>query len=240
VIHHSTRPVAVLRGVEPQRCAISECIGLAKAHEDETGTAPVLQTSPKTWKRSSRSGSRGIRARGRTNLRLQLHHRGRTQRSNGLAFPGRRTGNSRRCRDRRFDYHDRRTGSWCVSGQDFSAAGTSAGVHRPVVERRASVSGVARHATTGRPHRGIARSERQPAPIRGPVGRRNGAARRLCCRDSESPRLPASARPFGCTALRRAISSGATATGSNTVIRIISARKATATERETYRQRWTR
>ena len=42
VIEHGTRPVAILRAVEPLRRTVAECIALAKAHEEETGTAPVL------------------------------------------------------------------------------------------------------------------------------------------------------------------------------------------------------
>jgi antitoxin (DNA-binding transcriptional repressor) of toxin-antitoxin stability system len=36
------RPVAVLRAAEPARRTISQSIALAKAHEEETGEAPVL------------------------------------------------------------------------------------------------------------------------------------------------------------------------------------------------------
>jgi antitoxin (DNA-binding transcriptional repressor) of toxin-antitoxin stability system len=42
VIEHDARPVAVLHAAEPVRRTISECIALAKAHEEETGKAPVL------------------------------------------------------------------------------------------------------------------------------------------------------------------------------------------------------
>jgi antitoxin (DNA-binding transcriptional repressor) of toxin-antitoxin stability system len=42
VIEHGRRPVAVLHAVEPVQCSLSACIALAKAHEEETGTAPVL------------------------------------------------------------------------------------------------------------------------------------------------------------------------------------------------------
>jgi antitoxin (DNA-binding transcriptional repressor) of toxin-antitoxin stability system len=42
VIEHGTRPIAVLRAAEPRGSTVSECIALAKAHEEETGTAPVL------------------------------------------------------------------------------------------------------------------------------------------------------------------------------------------------------
>ena len=42
VIETDARPVAVLRAAEPVRRTISECIALAKAHEEETGKAPVL------------------------------------------------------------------------------------------------------------------------------------------------------------------------------------------------------
>jgi antitoxin (DNA-binding transcriptional repressor) of toxin-antitoxin stability system len=42
VIEHDARPVAVLHAAEPVRRTISECIALAKTHEEETGKAPVL------------------------------------------------------------------------------------------------------------------------------------------------------------------------------------------------------
>jgi antitoxin (DNA-binding transcriptional repressor) of toxin-antitoxin stability system len=42
VIEHDARPVAVLHAAEPVRRTISECIALAKIHEEETGKAPVL------------------------------------------------------------------------------------------------------------------------------------------------------------------------------------------------------
>jgi antitoxin (DNA-binding transcriptional repressor) of toxin-antitoxin stability system len=42
IIENGERPVAVLHAAEPERRSISECIALAKAHEEETGKAPVL------------------------------------------------------------------------------------------------------------------------------------------------------------------------------------------------------
>jgi antitoxin (DNA-binding transcriptional repressor) of toxin-antitoxin stability system len=42
IIENDARPVAVLHAAEPARRSISECIALAKAHEEETGKAPVL------------------------------------------------------------------------------------------------------------------------------------------------------------------------------------------------------
>lgn len=42
VIERDARPVAVLHAAEPVRRTISECIALAKAHEEETGKAPIL------------------------------------------------------------------------------------------------------------------------------------------------------------------------------------------------------
>lgn len=44
VIHISEAEAAsdVLHTAEPMRRTISECIALAKAHEEETGKAPVL------------------------------------------------------------------------------------------------------------------------------------------------------------------------------------------------------
>jgi len=41
VIENGERPVAVLHAAEPVRRNISECIELAKAHEEETGKAPI-------------------------------------------------------------------------------------------------------------------------------------------------------------------------------------------------------
>jgi antitoxin (DNA-binding transcriptional repressor) of toxin-antitoxin stability system len=42
IIENGARPVAILHAAEPIRRTISEGIALAKAHEEETGTAPVL------------------------------------------------------------------------------------------------------------------------------------------------------------------------------------------------------
>jgi antitoxin (DNA-binding transcriptional repressor) of toxin-antitoxin stability system len=42
VIENGTLPVAVIHTPVPPRRAISECIALAKKHEEETGEAPVL------------------------------------------------------------------------------------------------------------------------------------------------------------------------------------------------------
>lgn len=42
VIESDTYPAAVLRAAEPLRRSISECIALAKKHEEETGESPVL------------------------------------------------------------------------------------------------------------------------------------------------------------------------------------------------------
>lgn len=42
IIESGKRPVAVLHAAEPERRSISECIALARAHEEETGKAPVL------------------------------------------------------------------------------------------------------------------------------------------------------------------------------------------------------
>jgi hypothetical protein len=43
VIQHEDRPVAVVRPAGRVRPTISECIALAKAHEEETGDAPILE-----------------------------------------------------------------------------------------------------------------------------------------------------------------------------------------------------
>ena len=42
IIENGAQPVAVLHAAEPVRRSISECIALAKAHEEETCKAPVL------------------------------------------------------------------------------------------------------------------------------------------------------------------------------------------------------
>lgn len=42
VIENDARPVAVVHPAEPLRRTVSECIALAKAREEETGEAPVL------------------------------------------------------------------------------------------------------------------------------------------------------------------------------------------------------
>ena len=42
VIKKGERPVAVLHAAEPVRRSVSDCIALAKAHEEETGKATVL------------------------------------------------------------------------------------------------------------------------------------------------------------------------------------------------------
>lgn len=42
VIERDAQPVAVVRAPALVRRTISECIALAKAHEEETGTAPTL------------------------------------------------------------------------------------------------------------------------------------------------------------------------------------------------------
>ena len=42
VIERDAQPVAILRAASPVRRTISECIALAKAHEEETGLAPTL------------------------------------------------------------------------------------------------------------------------------------------------------------------------------------------------------
>lgn len=42
VIERDAQPLAVVRAPAPVRRTISECIALAKAHEEETGHAPTL------------------------------------------------------------------------------------------------------------------------------------------------------------------------------------------------------
>ncbi len=42
MIESGKRPIAVLHAAEPVRRTISECIAFARAHEEETRKAPVL------------------------------------------------------------------------------------------------------------------------------------------------------------------------------------------------------
>lgn len=42
IIESNERPVAVLHAAEPLRRTISECIAMAKKHEEESGKVPVL------------------------------------------------------------------------------------------------------------------------------------------------------------------------------------------------------
>jgi len=42
IIENGKQPVPVLHAAEPVRRSISECITLARLHEEETGKAPVL------------------------------------------------------------------------------------------------------------------------------------------------------------------------------------------------------
>ncbi len=42
VIEDDSHPLAVVHPAEPLRRSISECIALAKAHEEETGESPIL------------------------------------------------------------------------------------------------------------------------------------------------------------------------------------------------------
>ena len=42
VVERDAQPVAVIRPAAPARRTISECIALAKAHEEETGQVPTL------------------------------------------------------------------------------------------------------------------------------------------------------------------------------------------------------
>jgi len=42
VVERDAQPVAVIRPAVSSRRTISECIALAKAHEDETGQSPAL------------------------------------------------------------------------------------------------------------------------------------------------------------------------------------------------------
>jgi len=44
VIEDDSRPVAVVHPAAPVRRSVSECIALAKAHEEETGQSPVLDS----------------------------------------------------------------------------------------------------------------------------------------------------------------------------------------------------
>lgn len=42
IIEDDSRPLAVVHPAQPLRRTASECIALARAHEEETGEAPVL------------------------------------------------------------------------------------------------------------------------------------------------------------------------------------------------------
>ena len=42
VVERDAQPVAVIRPATPARRTISDCIALAKAHEEETGQSPAL------------------------------------------------------------------------------------------------------------------------------------------------------------------------------------------------------
>ena len=42
VIEHDKLPVAVIHAPIPPRRTVSECIALAKAHEEETGEVPIM------------------------------------------------------------------------------------------------------------------------------------------------------------------------------------------------------
>jgi antitoxin (DNA-binding transcriptional repressor) of toxin-antitoxin stability system len=42
VIEHDKLPVAVIHAPVPPRRTISDCIALAKTHEEETGEAPIM------------------------------------------------------------------------------------------------------------------------------------------------------------------------------------------------------
>ena len=44
VIERDAQPVAVVRAAAPVRRTISDCIALAKAHEEETGQVPTLDS----------------------------------------------------------------------------------------------------------------------------------------------------------------------------------------------------
>lgn len=42
IIESHAQPVAIVHRAEPERRTVSECIALAKKHEEETGETPVL------------------------------------------------------------------------------------------------------------------------------------------------------------------------------------------------------
>jgi antitoxin (DNA-binding transcriptional repressor) of toxin-antitoxin stability system len=44
VIERGNLPVAMIHAPLPPHCTISECIALARAHEEETGEVPVLDS----------------------------------------------------------------------------------------------------------------------------------------------------------------------------------------------------
>jgi hypothetical protein len=53
VIERGAQPLAVVRAATPVRRTISECIALAKAHEEETAPSPTFIRTSRGWKRSS-------------------------------------------------------------------------------------------------------------------------------------------------------------------------------------------
>ena len=73
IIENGTLPVAVIHAPIPSRRSISECIALAKKHEEESGEAPCSTLiSHRMSKRSSAIARLGIRLRGNEPVGLIL------------------------------------------------------------------------------------------------------------------------------------------------------------------------
>lgn len=76
IIENGSQPVAVLHAAQPARRTISECIALAKAHEEETGKSPILDPDfAEDSEHIISAASRGTRRRGNSS-RLKRHYLG--------------------------------------------------------------------------------------------------------------------------------------------------------------------
>lgn len=80
--------MAVLHATEPMRRSISECIALAKEHEEETGKAPILDPDFARHRRNSQQPQAVEPARVGIILDSSIYYRSRTPRPY-------RSGNSR-------------------------------------------------------------------------------------------------------------------------------------------------
>src|SRR5207244_12479734 len=129
-------------------------------------TRSTSQTSRKTWKKFTATAIRGSRQRGNS-PRLQRHYRRRTARPDRPANSRTDQGGSGRNRNRSVGGDYSRVGAWSLSHENPSATAASAGVYRAALERRAGAYGDAGHSPPRRADRGPARSDRNPACVRG-------------------------------------------------------------------------